>query len=188
MPPAENVGNIIDKVSAKNQARKTDRKKKKLLKRQEKFDEREQLQQYRRGSADKVPSVTSWETGSTKIKSNAMEYDDSSLASSDSDDSAMGDETTTLQLATSKANAKAADLNAKANEKLSAGKRVEKVERDRMKELERIEEKWVKEKMKVEEMREKRLEKRIQGNHKRQEKVGKRMQRLEWIVVDNLLR
>jgi hypothetical protein len=188
VPPAENVGNIIDKVSAKNQARKTESKKKKLFKRQQKFDERVQLQQFRRGSEDQVkPSVASWENGRTKIKSNAMEYDDSSVASSDTDDSGIGDEATALERATARADAKAAEVNAKTDGKLAAGSRnAERIEEKRKKELGRIEEKWVKEKLRVEEMREKRLEKRIKGNQKRLEKVAKRMQRMEWIVIDNL--
>jgi hypothetical protein len=214
VPPPEDRGNIIDKISAKNQTRKAERKKRKLYQRQLKHDAKVQLR--RRSSAvsfdaklidekgeglGKVESVGSGSTGSTlvpdafsgrseRVRSNAMEYDEYSSASSDSDDEDQLAKASKLEKAIAKADAKTARINTKADEKLngkrelSAEKR-DKVEQDRDDDLAKVQRELDRVKEELGEKREKRLEKRRVKNGKRVEKVGKRMQRLEWVIVVN---
>lgn len=184
VPPPENRGNIIDKISAKNQARKAERKKRKLFKRQQRYDARA----FSRKDSDASASIWSGDTSSSghRIRSNAMEYDEYSSGSSDSDDEDIAGEEETLVKAVARAEADRLKAHARAEAELAAGgSKAAKAEARRGKELNRIEERLGRDREKVSEKREKRLGKRIKNNTKRQEKAGKRMQRMEWIVITN---
>jgi hypothetical protein len=212
VPPPEDAGNIIDKISAKNQTRKEKRKRRKLFERQLKHDAK--VQTRRRSAVEEKDGelvdvkagiegmeLEKKESGSLltpdafsgrseRVRSNAMEYDESSSASSDSDDQSDSARATKLEKAIARAETKNLKINTKADEKRkttgSSEEKRAKIEEEREKELEKVQRELGKVKEELEEKREKRLEKRRRKNGKRVEKVGKRMARLEWVVVVNL--
>jgi hypothetical protein len=185
-PPASPATkNLLDKLSARDQARRASKKDAKMLKRQLKHDARLQVRAHH-GTGDGSQYMLD---PREEIKSNAMAYDDSAGPTSESE-SDSDDEGSVRRMAkkTAQADAKASKINARSDEKVAGASSEEKrdrIERERAKELDRVEKEWSERRERFEKAQKRKGEKRVGRNAKRIEKAGKRLERLQWVVVVN---
>jgi hypothetical protein len=185
-PVSPKSKNLIDKLSAKDQARRASKKESKMLKRQLKHDARQQLRAHRgivgNGEQFMLDPVE-------EVKSNAMAYDDSAGATSESE-SDSDDDGSVRRMArkTGQADEKASKINARYEEKLrlaSSEDKKGKLEKERGRELDKVEKEWSERRARFEKAQKRKSGKRMERNGKRIEKAGKRLERLQWIVVVN---
>jgi hypothetical protein len=166
VPPPENPRNILDKLSAKQQARKVSKAKKKSLKEQHKRDRKREEVMAKYGD---------------QCELNVFDY--GAFSSSGSDSSIAGP-----QKDMSKMEREVEKLHRKCDEKLigASQKKVAKIERERRQRLAELQEGASKNQRELSSKKNKELDKLDEKTARREEKEHNKLRKQEWIVIKNL--
>jgi hypothetical protein len=170
VPPPENPGNILDKLSAKQQAFQASKREKKMLKKVRKREQKRSKVEAKYGiQLDELPP-------------NEFNYDSSS--SSDTHASSVA----SLERQLTKAERQIEKLNRKYDGKLvgASPKKAAEIEKERLKKIREVEKEAGKTERELSKKKEKRLGKRLERNAKKEEKASKKIGKLQWIVIKNL--
>ena len=188
VPPAPEptTRNLIDRLSAKEQARRAERKQQKILKRRTKAEAKSDIRASKlKLNGCQVDGVL----GLEEVRSNAMAYDDSAGETSESDGNE-DEEGSVLWMArkTRRVDERAEKIEKRYEKRLGKAeeedKRV-KLEEERRKELDRLEMEWRACRERFEKVQRRKNEKRVKRNEERMEKAEKKLEKLKWVVIVN---